>query len=104
MTYKNISAEDFKKLQKENPDATVLDVRTVAEVRQRKIPGAIIIDIMNPQFLEKIQELNKQKSYLVYCRSGSRSAQACQLMANKGFGDLYNLSGGISRWPYDTEQ
>ena len=103
MQYKNIQAEQFKAIIDENPDTVVLDVRTPGEVKQGKIPGATAIDIMHPQFLEKIEKLDKDKTYLVYCRSGSRSAQACQYMGNKGFSDLNNLSGGISRWPYETE-
>lgn len=102
MQYKNIQAEEFKSIQKEKPDAILLDVRTPGEVKQGKIKGATSIDIMHPQFLENIEQLDKDKSYLVYCRSGSRSAQACQMMAKKGFSHLYNLSGGISQWPYET--
>lgn len=57
---------------------------------------------MNRQFPEKIGKLNKDKHYLVYCRSGNRSGQACKLMAAEGFTNLYNLSGGIGGWPYET--
>ena len=76
MAYKNISAEKFKKLQEENPDAVVLDVRTPGEVRQGKIPGAKNLELTGKNFREEIQKLNKNKVYLVYCRSGARSGQA----------------------------
>ena len=39
--------------------------------------------------------MNKDKTYFVYCRSGNRSGQACKLMGDLGFKNLYNLSGGI---------
>lgn len=103
MAYKNITAEEFKKIQEENPDAVILDVRTPAEVRQGKIPGAVNMDIMDRQFAEKIETLDKDKTYLVYCRSGNRSGQACNLMADKGVSKVYNLGGGVSQWPYKTE-
>lgn len=101
MSYKNIKAEELKKILEENPDAVVLDVRTPGEVSQGKIPGATTINIMDRQFTEKIKALDKDKTYLVYCRSGNRSGQACGYMADQGFANLYNLSGGIARWPYE---
>lgn len=103
MAYKDISAEEFKKIQEENPDALVLDVRTPAEVRQGKIPGAKNLDVMNGDFVKELDKLDKSKTYLLYCRSGARSAQACNYMAQKEFPDLYNLRGGISGWPYTTD-
>jgi rhodanese-related sulfurtransferase len=103
MNYKNINSEEFKKIQEENPDAVVLDVRTAGEVRGGKIPGATNIDIMDQQFAEKVEKLDKDKTYLVYCRSGNRSGQACGIMAGKGFDKLYNLNGGVGGWPYETK-
>lgn len=103
MEYKNITAEEFKKIQEENPDVVFLDVRTPAEVRHGKIPGSANIDIMDRHFAEKVEKLDKGKTYLVYCRSGNRSGQACANMAGKGFQNLYNLKGGISHWPHKTE-
>lgn len=103
MSFKNIAAQDFKKIQEENPNVRVLDVRTPAEVGQGKIPGAINLDVSDRSFVEGIHKLEKDKTYLLYCRSGARSAQACGYMAQQDFSDLYNLSGGILGWPYDTE-
>nr|WP_152426342.1 rhodanese-like domain-containing protein [Cesiribacter andamanensis] len=103
MKYKNIGAEELKKLQEENPDAVVLDVRTPGEVRGGKIPGATTIDIMDRNFANRIETLDKDKPYLVYCRSGNRSGQACSYMAERGFTRLYNLNGGIGSWPYELQ-
>ena len=93
----------MKKLLQEQPDAVVLDVRTPMEVSQGKIPGAQTLDIMDRQFMNKVEALDKDKPYALYCRSGNRSAQACNYMAGRGFTKLYNLSGGIGNWPYETE-
>ena len=41
---------------------------------------------------------DKSKNYYVYCHSGVRSVQACQIMKTFGFNNLYNLLGGISEW------
>ena len=99
MNYKAVSGEEAKKLQ---PDTVVLDVRIPMEVSHGKIPGAQVIDLMDAHFTQKVVELDKDKPYVVYCRSGNRSAQACNYMASQGFTKLYNLNGGIGNWPYET--
>ena len=48
--------------------------------------------------MDGIQKLDKNKNYYVYCHSGVRSVQACQIMKSFGFENLYNLLGGISEW------
>ena len=46
----------------------------------------------------QIVRFSKEKRTIVYCRSGARSATACQLLQNEGFTDVYNLEGGILAW------
>jgi len=94
----NISPVEFDKLRQENPGAIVLDVRTPGEFAQSHIDGAINIDLRNPNFAQNMENLDKTKTYLVYCRTGKRSASACQIMEDRGFGNLYNLKGGILAW------
>ena len=80
-------------------DAVVLDVRTEEEFESGYIPKAQNIDLrMGQGFIDALQELDKEKTYFVYCRSGARSAQACQLMGQLGFTTTYNLLGGIMEW------
>lgn len=97
--YQNIENSDFKKLMVQ-PNTVIMDVRTQRELSEGKIKGAsIFIDINSEPFEERIQGLDKTKDYLVYCRSGARSAKACRIMYEKGFkGNLYNLAKGISGW------
>lgn len=80
------------------PDVVLLDVRTPEETALGKIDGAMEINVLEENFTDKVQNLDKSKTYLVYCRSGRRSAKACQLMADAGFGKLYNLQGGYNAW------
>ena len=81
------------------PEAVVLDVRTEEEFESGYIPNARNIDLrMGQGFIDALQELDKEKTYFVYCRSGARSAQACQLMGQLGFTTTYNLLGGIMEW------
>ena len=96
--YENLYSHEFEKKLKENPDAILLDVRTVAEFQSERIPNAINMDIMKSDFLEKIGELDKTKTYFVYCRSG----QACGHMSGEGL-TAFNLAGGIINWRGETE-
>lgn len=96
--YKNISPEEFEKGIQNDPNAVILDVRTDAEYADEHIPGSIQINIMGPDFPQRIAELDKSKAYYVYCRSGNRSGSACGFMASQGFGELYNLGTGIMGW------
>ncbi|MBX2872440.1 MAG: rhodanese-like domain-containing protein [Saprospiraceae bacterium] len=84
------------KMQDEN--VILLDVRTPKEVAAGKIEGALEIDVLADDFEQKIQALEKDKTYLVYCKAGSRSARACKVMEKSGFNDLYNLKGGYTAW------
>ncbi len=93
----NVNVEEFKTKMK-GPNMVVLDVRTPAEIAKGKIEGAIEIDIRSNDFQEKIQKLDKEKTYLVYCRSGRRSVKACGVLEKNGFTNLYNLKGGFNVW------
>lgn len=98
--YENLDIGEFKKLMNE-PNTIIFDVRTPKEVSEGQIAGTrITADFNNPEEFEKVlASLDKTKNYLVYCRSGARSAKACKLMREKGFkGALYNLAMGISGW------
>lgn len=98
MNFENIGPEEFNELrQKEN--YKVLDVRAPQEKSEGFIDGAEMINFHDPTFPDKVQELDKSQNYLVYCRSGNRSGQACMMMGDMGFeGELYNLKGGIGAW------
>ena len=77
----------------------ILDVRTLEEYNAGHIPNATLIDINKPKdFLEKILALDNSKNFYVYCRSGSRSSKACQIMKHYGFRVVKNLLGGFLEW------
>lgn len=92
-----VAAQEFSGAVRED-DATLLDVRTKAEFAEGHIAGATVIDWNDPSFSSKVAELDKSKQYLVYCRSGNRSAQAVAAMREMGFTDITELSGGIIAW------
>ncbi len=51
------------------------------------------LDIQSPDFTTRIEDLDPGESYLVYCRSGSRSATAAAALADAGFADVVDAGG-----------
>lgn len=94
---KNLEQEDFRKnLKKDN--SVLIDVRTPEEWNEGIIEGAKLINIMDSGFQDQIKKLEKNKNYYIYCRSGSRSVRACQILESHGFSNTFNLVGGINNW------
>jgi len=79
----------------QDPDVVVLDVRTPQEYGEGHVPGAVNIDLSSPTFAEEIEALPKESAYVVYCRSGNRSAQAADQMAEAGFTEVYDVDAGL---------
>ena len=88
------SAQSF--IDENNP--VVIDVRTQEEFDAGYIAGATLIDISSPGFTDAISALDRSATYLVYCRSGNRSATATSTMIDLGFTKVYELDGGIVAW------
>ena len=95
----NLTQEDWVSQFEADENAVILDVRTEDEFKEGFIANAINIDIHRGQdFVNEIEALDKSKNYYVYCRSGMRSAKACEIMNQLGFENAYNLIGGITEW------
>ncbi len=85
-----------KRMKKRN--TVVMDVRTAEEYASGHIPNSLNIDVQQEDFTSRIQSLDKSKTYLLYCRSGKRSAKALNIMKENGFDKVYHLEGGITAW------
>jgi rhodanese-related sulfurtransferase len=72
-------------------DAVIIDVRTPEEFAAGHLDGAVLIDIKNPSFDAEIAKLDPAASYIIYCRSGNRSAQAADRMREIGITNLTDL-------------
>jgi rhodanese-related sulfurtransferase len=94
-TYVNISRDEFLAL-KDQPNTVVLDVRTKMEWNMGHVDGATLIDINSPTFEAEVKKLDPSKTYLVYCRSGRRSALAANILIKNGFTDVKNVKTGQS--------
>jgi rhodanese-related sulfurtransferase len=93
-----ISNEQFRQISKEK-DVVILDVRTIEEFKEGHIENAINTDVLQAEAFKKyISALPKDKTYLLYCRSGKRSASALNLMKESGFSNVKHLQQGITGW------
>jgi rhodanese-related sulfurtransferase len=96
--FKNAPIAELTQLKNEKK-AVVIDVRTPAEWQQGVIAGAdLFIDYNGANFKQQIAKLDKSKTYIIYCRSGGRSAGASQVMTDAGFKNVINMQGGIMSW------
>jgi len=96
--YSNINGSSFEEALKQDSSIVLIDVRTEGEYRMGHIPNSLHLDLFSPDLQNKIQALDKDKKYFIYCRSGSRSAHVCSMMGHMGFKNLSNLYRGLFDW------
>jgi rhodanese-related sulfurtransferase len=82
----------------------LLDVRTPEEFSSGHLAGAVNIDFRASDFQTKVDSLPKSRTYLLYCRTGHRSANALTLMKGRGFQNVFNMVGGITRWREENRE
>lgn len=93
-----LAPQDAEALIAGDGDVRVLDVRTPEEYAEGHVAGATLIDFYAPDFADRIAELDREATYVVYCRSGNRSGQATALMAQQGFASVNDVDGGVVAW------
>jgi len=98
MQIEEVSAAKAAKLIAEKPDLEILDIRTEMEFDVGRIKKAQLLDFYEADFAERIADLPREKEYLLYCRSGVRSANALPLFQKLGFQKIYHLTYGILDW------
>ncbi len=96
-----ISQDKAKEMLDAGDNIMLVDVRTEEERKDGYIEGSILIP--DYEISEKAEQLlpDKNQTILLYCRTGRRSAQAAQALANLGYTSVYDI-GGIVDWPYGT--
>ena len=83
---------------RKNENFVILDVRTTKEFTDAHIENSINIDFYSPSFGDSLTTLDKNKTYMIYCRSGNRSGKTFNKMKSVEFTRLYNMLGGIVKW------
>ncbi len=91
----DISVEDLKALRDEAAEFVLIDVRQEQEYEQCNI-GAQLIPLGS--LAERLNEFDHEVHIVVHCKSGGRSARAVQLMRDAGFGNVWNVNGGMLAW------
>lgn len=89
-----VSAEEAVNI----PNALFLDVRRKDELEGGVVPTSIHIDYQSDNFKEELKKLDKDRTYIVYCRSGQRSTKASEMMIDLGFGSVINMVGGYNEY------
>ena len=82
----------------DNPNFVIIDVRTPEEFANEHLKNAINLDYRCETFEDELNKLDKNKTYLIYCRSGRRSGNALDIMAELNFREVYNMLDGINGW------
>ncbi len=93
----SIDAMSFKE-KLDTGEYILIDIRTQEEYENERIADVQNIDIYSDNFDEWLNILDKDKKYLIYCRSGSRTKFGLQRMRTLGFSEVYDLDGGINKW------
>jgi rhodanese-related sulfurtransferase len=84
--------------EKKEGKPVVLDIRTPAEYSEGHLKGATNIDFNGKNFEEELAKLDRDKAYVVHCRSGGRSGRSLATLKKLGFKKVYHLDGGIMAW------
>ena len=94
---KEISVKDLRRMLRDEDHFTLLDIRTPAEIERGVLPNAVTLPMhLVPTKLNFFSESPRQ--IVIYCRTGSRSAQVCRFLSQQGIHNAISLRGGVVRW------
>jgi rhodanese-related sulfurtransferase len=96
--FTTLNPQEALKLIEESPDISILDIRPRDEFKREHVPGAENLDYDGHEFQRKVEKLDKNKIYLIYCKSGVRGGYFMDKMRDSGFKGAYNVLGGFVAW------
>ena len=96
--FTTLNPQEALKLIEESPDISILDIRPSDEFEREHVPGAENLDYDGHEFQRKVEKLDKNKIYLIYCKSGVRGGYFMDKMRDSGFKGAYNVLGGFVAW------
>mgnify|MGYP001183716416 CR=1 FL=1 len=99
--FKSINVNRANKLNQENTgnqQFIVIDVRATSDYKNDHLANAISIDFKSDDFIEKLKQLDRDKTYMVYCYGGVRSKKTMEQMEKLHFTKVYNVKGGMMKW------
>jgi len=98
---REISATDLAARLHSSEKIRLIDVREPYEAKISSLPGEQLIPL--DQLAARLPELDRSQEIVLFCRSGSRSARAAELLVNAGFKKVKNLQGGINAWAREVD-
>ena len=94
---KEISVSDLERMLRDEDRFELLDIRTTNEIERGVLPNAKTMPMHTvPLNLDYFS--NSPRQIVIYCRTGSRSAQVCRFLNQQGINNVISLRGGIVRW------
>ncbi|WP_418964591.1 rhodanese-like domain-containing protein [Cetobacterium sp.] len=93
--YKTLNQNEVKELLKKE-NTILLDVRTEEEYWDKSVENSLNIPLHELE--ERVSELELNKTYITFCRSGVRSKTAALILLEEGFKNVFNSQEGISTW------
>lgn len=96
MNYRDLEPEEAQAELQAEPAPRLLDVRTEQENQSHRLPNSVLIPVQ--ELAQRLDELDANENWFIYCEHGRRSIFACEIMANAGFTKLTNVRGGMAHW------
>ncbi|MBT8212620.1 MAG: rhodanese-like domain-containing protein [Acidimicrobiia bacterium] len=98
-TFDLVSPAEAQEILDDPPSGlVVLDVRTPEEFSGPHLSDSVNIDFYDSYFQSRLDVLDKDTPYLIYCNSGNRSGTTIDIMKDLGFSEVYDVDGGITAW------
>ena len=94
----NFSAERFKAIIANDKNGIIVDLRTTDEIAKGYIKGSVQIDFLEKDAEQKIDKLEKNKTYYIYDADGKKSTEAAEYMEKHNFKHIFTLEKGFSDW------
>jgi len=94
----NVSPGDAYAIMQNSSGSVIIDVRTPQEYQSGHLKGATNLDYYSNGFLDSLKPLDKNSTYIVYCRRGIRGGATLEMMKALGFKRVYNILGGLTLW------
>ncbi len=97
----DITALQLSSRLKENPGLRLIDVREPHEREISNLDGSELFPL--GQFAARLNELDSAEELVIFCKAGTRSTRALEILASAGFKKMKNLKGGINSWAIDVD-
>jgi rhodanese-related sulfurtransferase len=98
---REISPTEFVARRDRGDDLLLLDVREPHELAIASVAGAVHVPMA--QVPDRLAELDAAREIVVLCRSGGRSMQVARFLESRGYGSVWNLTGGTLAWSRDVD-